>query len=83
MAKTITLTQTDYDRLKALTSVDPDPSDLDKNAFQELRAELDRAVVVDPKEIDPNVVTVNSRSLSRTSRRARKRNGARSFSAGG
>ena len=63
MAKTITLTQTDYDRLKALTSVAPDPSDLDKNAFQELRAELDRAVVVDPKEIDPNVVTVNSRVL--------------------
>jgi len=63
MAKTITLTQTDYDRLKALTSVDPDPSDLDKNAFQELRAELYRAVVVDPKEIDPNVVTVNSRVL--------------------
>ena len=60
MSKNITLTKTDYERLKALVLVDVDPSDPDKNAFPELRAKLDRAVLVDSKDIDPDVVTVNS-----------------------
>lgn len=61
MAKNIILTRTDYERLKALVSVDPDPSDPDKKALHELRAEIERAKIVDSKDIDPDVVTVNSR----------------------
>lgn len=60
MAKSITLTRTDYDRLKAMVSVDLDPSDPDKRVLRDLRGELDRAIIVDSKDIDPNVVTMNS-----------------------
>ncbi len=60
MAKNITLTRTDYDRLKAMVSVDLDPSDPDKRVLRDLRGELDRAIIVDSKDIDPNVVTMNS-----------------------
>jgi regulator of nucleoside diphosphate kinase len=53
----IILTSVDFDRLEALLD------SLPKNAFPgraELRAELERAEVVAPDRIPPNVVTMNS-----------------------
>jgi regulator of nucleoside diphosphate kinase len=53
----IILTSVDFDRLEALLD------SLPKNAFPgraELRAELERAEVVSPDRIPPNVVTMNS-----------------------
>lgn len=53
----IILTSIDFDRLEALLD------SLPKNAFPgraELRAELERAEVVAPDRIPPNVVTMNS-----------------------
>lgn len=53
----ITLSSLDYDRLDALLDSLPD------NAFPakaSLRAELDRADIVEPNEIPPSVVTMNS-----------------------
>jgi regulator of nucleoside diphosphate kinase len=60
MAKNITITKKDYDRLKILVSVDVDPSDPDKQVLRDLRGELERAVIVEPDKIDPDVVTMNS-----------------------
>ncbi len=61
MAKTVMLTKADYMRLKVLVRADPNPTDQDKDALQELRAELDRAVVVEAARIDAEIVTMNSR----------------------
>lgn len=61
MAKTVTLTKTDFERLKALVWADPAPSDQDKDALRDLRRELDRAVIVDSGHIEPDIVTMNSR----------------------
>jgi len=61
MAKNITLTKTDHDRLKALVSVELSPSDPDRASFLELKAEVDRAVIVEANDIDPDVVTMNSK----------------------
>ena len=61
MAKNIHLTQTDHDRLMALVSVELNPSDPDRSSLMELKAEVDRAVIVDSKKIDPDIVTMNSK----------------------
>jgi regulator of nucleoside diphosphate kinase len=53
----ITLSSLDYDRLDALLD------SLPENAFAgkaSLRAELDRADIVEPEQIPPSVVTMNS-----------------------
>ena len=53
----IVLTSQDLDRLEALLE------SLPSNAFpgkEELRAELDRAEIVEPDQIPPSVVTMNS-----------------------
>lgn len=61
MAKQITLTKTDHERLTALVSVDMNLQDPDADSIRVLRAELERADVVDSDKIDPDVVTMNSR----------------------
>ena len=52
----VVLTSQDLDRLEALLETLP------ANAFppQELRAELDRSEIVEPEQIPPSVVTMNS-----------------------
>ncbi|MDE2367311.1 MAG: nucleoside diphosphate kinase regulator, partial [Betaproteobacteria bacterium] len=53
----VVLTSQDLDRLEALLESLPD------NAFpgkDELRDELDRADIVEPEQIPPSVVTMNS-----------------------
>ncbi|MDD8027315.1 MAG: nucleoside diphosphate kinase regulator [Acidobacteriota bacterium] len=60
MAKKITLTKTDYERLRALAPADPNPLDPDKGPIRELMAELDRAVIVEGSRVDAEIVTMNS-----------------------
>ncbi|MBN1940162.1 MAG: nucleoside diphosphate kinase regulator [Candidatus Aminicenantes bacterium] len=60
MAKSITITKKDFDRLKALIPAEMDPADPDKQVLRDLRGELERAHVVEPNEIDPDIVTMNS-----------------------
>ena len=62
MAKKITLTKTDHERLTELVSV-VHPQDPDAEAVKELRTELARAEIVDPKKVDADIVTMNSRVL--------------------
>ncbi len=61
MAKKITLTRRDHERLKALVEVDPNPSDPDREVLQDLRTELDRALIVESKKVGADIVTMNSR----------------------
>lgn len=61
MAKKITLTKADHDRLTALVSVDLNPQDPDAAAIHELRMELERAEIVASENVPADIVTMNSR----------------------
>lgn len=61
MAKNVTLTKADYERLMALVSVDLSPQDPDAGSIRELRTELERAVIVESGEVGADIVTMNSR----------------------
>ncbi|MHB8054033.1 MAG: nucleoside diphosphate kinase regulator [Candidatus Aminicenantales bacterium] len=61
MAKKVTLTKADYERLMALVSVDLSPQDPDAGSIRELRTELERAVIVESGKIGADIVTMNSR----------------------
>jgi regulator of nucleoside diphosphate kinase len=58
--RVIYATRIDYDRLSDLIKSGRG-SDKDQPHLEELRHELERARVVDPQEIPPDVVTMNSR----------------------
>jgi regulator of nucleoside diphosphate kinase len=57
MKPRVTLSSLDYDRLEALLDSLPDNAFPAKAALQ---AELDRADIVEPQEMPPDVVTMNS-----------------------
>lgn len=57
MKPRITLSTLDYERLEALLSALPDNAFAGKKALQ---AELDRADIVEPEQVPPTVVTMNS-----------------------
>jgi regulator of nucleoside diphosphate kinase len=64
-AKDIYITQHDLQRLKKLLddiSKESSPKDF---SAQELKDEMNRALVVSPKEVPENVITMNSRVLLR------------------
>ncbi len=61
MGKNIHLTKTDYDRLMALVTVEVTGADPDRALLKELEVEVERAIIVDSKEIDPDIVTMNSK----------------------
>lgn len=54
------ITEFDADRLKALIGT-ANLSRLDKAHLRELKEELEQAEIVEPQEIPPDVVTMNSR----------------------
>lgn len=69
--RTIYVTRQDMDRLRDLiTSYRANGDDRDRPYLATLAAELDRAVVVDPDRVPPDVVTMNSRIRLRDGRRA-------------
>jgi regulator of nucleoside diphosphate kinase len=61
MAKKITLTKTDHERLTALVSMEVNPRDPDAEAVRNLRSELERADIVDSEKVPADIVTMNSR----------------------
>ncbi|MCC6286065.1 MAG: nucleoside diphosphate kinase regulator [Phycisphaerales bacterium] len=70
--RTIHVTRQDMDRLRALiasSGVGKGGDDRDRPYLATLAAELDRAVIVGPDEVTPDVVTMNSRIRLRDGRR--------------
>lgn len=70
--RTIHVTHQDMERLRALIVSSGDPTigdDRDRPYLTTLAADLDRAVVVGPDEVPPDVVTMNSRIRLRDGRR--------------
>jgi len=59
--RTIYVTRYDMERLEKLLAGTSAWGEEDKAFLKDLRHELDRAVVVDPREIPTDVVTMNSR----------------------
>ena len=57
----IYITKYDYDRLKELLSVAKAFKFQSRNDLKNLKQELERATIVDSKEVPPNVVTMNSK----------------------
>lgn len=58
--RNIHITSQDMDRLRKLLSNSRDPFGMDRPYLATLQAELDRAKVVQPRGIEPDVVTMNS-----------------------
>ena len=58
--KTIYITEPDYHRLSALIEKTRETNGTDREYLNKLEAELDRAQIVDPKEIPANVITMRS-----------------------
>lgn len=58
--KTIYLTEEDRDSLRRLI-ISRQPAHAEVKALVDLRAELERATIVEPKEMPPGVVTLGSR----------------------
>ncbi len=56
----IYITEPDYDRLSALIEKARDGKGGDREYLNKLEAELDRAEIVDPKDIPANVITMRS-----------------------
>ncbi len=63
--KNIFITQFDKERIEELIAVRDSGSDRDRKDLQELQEELQRAEVVAPADIPPNVVTMNSKMVLR------------------
>jgi len=61
----IFITEFDRDRLEELIEVAEEFGGKDRKDLQDLQEELDRAKIVKPEEVPPNVVTMNSRVLLR------------------
>jgi len=57
---TIYITQPDYYRLSALIEKTRETNGTDREYLNKLEAELDRAEIVDPKQIPANVITMRS-----------------------
>lgn len=60
MMNAIVVTRQDYDRLKVLLTAGLDSATRPRQPILDLRRELDRAVVVDPKDVPQGVVTMRS-----------------------
>src|SRR6185436_4564954 len=61
-APTISITETDRDRLSRLIELTRDRDDVENRDYlNKLEDELDRATIVDPKAIPPDVITMRSR----------------------
>jgi regulator of nucleoside diphosphate kinase len=56
----IYITEPDYNRLSALIEKTRDGNGVDREYLNRLEAELDRAEIVDPKDIPANVITMRS-----------------------
>jgi regulator of nucleoside diphosphate kinase len=56
----IYITESDYDRLSALIEKTREGNGIDREYLNKLAAELDRAEIVDPKDIPANVITMRS-----------------------
>lgn len=69
LAPPITISRNDLGRLKRLIN---SPGIRDTDAAQALDDELERAEVVDPEKLPPNVVTMNSRVRLRERRSGRE-----------
>lgn len=61
----IFITEFDRDRLEELIEVAEEFGGKDRKDLRDLQEELDRAKIVKPQEVPPNVVTMNSRVLLR------------------
>lgn len=57
---TICITEPDYHRLSALIEKRRETNGTDREYLNKLEAELDRAEIVDPKEVPANVITMRS-----------------------
>ena len=57
----IYVTEPDYHRLSALIETTRERNGVDIEYLSKLEAELDRAEIVDPKDIPQNVITMRSR----------------------
>lgn len=57
----IYITEPDYQRLSGLIDRTRERSNADREYLNKLEAELDRAEIVDPKDIPANVITMRSR----------------------
>lgn len=64
--KDIYITEYDLERLKKLVSEISTVGEEDDCPIRELRDELNRGIVVSPKDIPDNVITMNSRVLLRS-----------------
>lgn len=59
-ATTIYITELDYNRLSGLIDRRRESNNVDREYLNKLETELDRAEIVDPKDIPANVVTMRS-----------------------
>jgi regulator of nucleoside diphosphate kinase len=59
--RNIHITEPDYRRLSGLIEITRDRNGVDKEYVNKLEAELDRAEIVDPKDIPMDVITMRSR----------------------
>ncbi|HKY27952.1 MAG TPA: hypothetical protein VJM12_08400, partial [Pyrinomonadaceae bacterium] len=59
-ATTIYITELDYNRLSGLIDRTREHNGVDREYLNKLEAELDRAEIVDPKDIPADVVTMRS-----------------------
>ena len=57
----ISITEPDYERLSALIEVTRERNGIDKEYLNKLEAELNRANIVDPKDIPVGVITMGSK----------------------
>ena len=60
-ATTIYITELDYNRLNGLIDRTRERNSVDREYLNKLEAELDRAEIVDPKDIPADVVTMRSK----------------------
>lgn len=58
--RTIYITKSDYERLTTLISQHKSRQIKDQKHLEELEAELERAKIVEPKRIAPDVITMNT-----------------------
>jgi regulator of nucleoside diphosphate kinase len=57
----IYITEPDYERLRGLIEITRERNGVDQEYLNNLEVELDRAEIVDPKHISPDVITMRSR----------------------
>src|SRR5690242_18362250 len=60
-AASIYITEPDYNRLSALIEKKRESNGIDRQYLNKLEAELDRAEIVDPKDIPADVITMRSK----------------------